>query len=418
MKHKDFFVVLALLFSVSVHAQTFVGSWSGKISFSGNSLHIVFNISENAESGTVCKMDSPDQGVKGIPASIELVSSDSISIRVPNLGIEYNGKLTDGVIHGTFSQAGLQLGLDLKNERLVYHRPQNPEAPYPYTTEEIEFVNEDANAILSGTLTYPVGYEKGKKIPVIVMVTGSGPQNRDSEIYEHKPFLVIADYLARNGYATLRYDDRAVGKSTGRYQAETTREVAKDAALAVKYLRETRRFSEIGILGHSEGGCVVFMLGAEKLIDFGISMAGMGVRGDECLYQQGVAIAKQSGQEYQFTKEQLRDYLKGERIPWYDFFLDYDPASDIRETTCPVFVMNGEKDLQVIAASNVEAIRNNLPQNTKSRVKIYPGLNHLFQECTTGVPAEYIHIEQTISPIVLEDMVDWLKQIQDEQKQM
>lgn len=416
MKHKDFFVVLALLFSVSVHAQTFVGSWSGKISFSGNSLHIVFNISENAESGTVCKMDSPDQGVKGIPASIELVSSDSISIRVPNLGIEYNGKLTDGVIHGTFSQAGLRLGLDLKNERLVYHRPQNPEAPYPYTTEEIEFVNEDANAILSGTLTYPVGYEKGKKIPVIVMVTGSGPQNRDSEIYEHKPFLVIADYLARNGYATLRYDDRAVGKSTGRYQAETTREVAKDAALAVKYLRETRRFSEIGILGHSEGGCVVFMLGADKLIDFGISMAGMGVRGDECLYQQGVAIAKQSGQEYQFTKEQLRDYLKGERIPWYDFFLDYDPASDIRETTCPVFVMNGEKDLQVIAASNVEAIRNNLPQNTKSRVKIYPGLNHLFQECTTGVPAEYIHIEQTISPIVLDDMVDWLKQIQDEQK--
>lgn len=140
-------------------------------------------------------------------------------------------------------------------------------------------------------------------------------------------------------------------------------------------------------------------------------MAGVGIQGDECLYQQGVAIAKQFGQEYQFTKKQLRDYLKGTMSPWYEFFLDYNPASDISKTTCPIFVMNGEKDLQVIASSNVEAIRNNLPKNKKSKVKIYPGLNHLFQECTTGVPTEYINIKQTISPIVLEDIVDWLKQI-------
>lgn len=297
------------------------------------------------------------------------------------------------------------------NSILPHYRPQNPLPPYPYTTEEIEFVNDEANATLSGTITYPVGYIQGKKVPVVVMVTGSGPQNRDSEIYEHKPFLIIADYLARNGYATLRYDDRCVGKSTGRFQAETTKEVAKDAALAVKYLRDTKKFSKIGVLGHSEGGNVAFMLGANKLIDFAITMAGVGVQGDECLYQQGIAIAKQSGQEYQLTKEQLREYLIGTMSPWYEFFLDYDPASDISKTTCPVLVMNGEKDLQVIASSNVEAIKGNLPKNKKSQVKIYPGLNHLFQECTTGLPTEYINIEQTISPIVLEDIAAWLKQL-------
>lgn len=411
MKNKALSVLFALLLSITAFAQNFTGSWTGIISAGGSSLHIVFNISQDAEGNTVCTMDSPDQSVKGIPAQIVFESSDSISIRISNLGIEYNGKFNGDMICGVYSQLGLELDLDLKNEQIVYNRPQNPLPPYPYTTEEIEFVNDEANATLSGTITYPVGYIQGKKVPVVVMVTGSGPQNRDSEIYEHKPFLIIADYLARNGYATLRYDDRCVGKSTGRFQAETTKEVAKDAALAVKYLRDTKKFSKIGVLGHSEGGNVAFMLGANKLIDFAITMAGVGVQGDECLYQQGIAIAKQSGQEYQLTKEQLREYLIGTMSPWYEFFLDYNPASDISKTTCPVLVMNGEKDLQVIASSNVEAIKGNLPKNKKSQVKIYPGLNHLFQECTTGLPTEYINIEQTISPIVLEDIAAWLKQL-------
>lgn len=411
MKNKALSVLFALLLSITAFAQNFTGSWTGIISAGGSSLHIVFNISQDAEGNTVCTMDSPDQSVKGIPAQIVFESSDSISIRISNLGIEYNGKFNGDMICGVYSQLGLELDLDLKNEKIVYNRPQNPLPPYPYTTEEIEFVNDEANATLSGTITYPVGYIQGKKVPVVVMVTGSGPQNRDSEIYEHKPFLIIADYLARNGYATLRYDDRCVGKSTGRFQAETTKEVAKDAALAVNYLRDTKKFSKIGVLGHSEGGNVAFMLGANKLIDFAIIIAGVGVQGDECLYQQGVAIAKQSGQEYQLTKEQLREYLIGTMSPWYEFFLEYDPASDISKTTCPVLVMNGEKDLQVIASSNVEAIKGNLPKNKKSQVKIYPGLNHLFQECTTGLPTEYINSEQTISPIVLEDIAAWLKQL-------
>lgn len=411
MKCKVFFLAVSLMFSGIIQAQNIVGSWSGKISYGANSIQIVFNFSENTKGEVVCTMDSPNQSVKGIPASVSYMSSDSISIQVPNYGIEYTGKLKEGVIRGIYSQAGFKTEIDLHYGLLEYKRPQNPKEPYPYMTEEVKFINDEIEAVLSGTITYPVGYDKRKKVPVILLITGSGPQNRDNEIYEHKSFLIIADYFARNGYATLRYDDRSVGKSTGKYQAETTKEVAKDAELALKFLRKSKQFSKIGALGHSEGANVVFMLGAKRLIDFAICMAGMGLKGDDCLYEQAVTIADNNGQKYQFTKEQFRTYLKETGIPWYNFFLDYDPAFDINKTVCPVFAMNGEKDMQVIATSNLEAIRKNLPKNKESRIKLYPGLNHLFQECNTGLPTEYLEIEQTISPLVLEDMVDWLRHL-------
>lgn len=412
MKYKTTFAVLVLtLCTTAIYPQNIVGPWSGKVCYGSNSIQITFNISENTDGKTMCTMDIPGQSVKGIPASVLYISSDSVSISIPSYGIEYHGKLADSVISGTYSQAGFETEVTLHYGKPEYNRPQTPGIPYPYMTEEVKFTNDEADATLSGTITYPVGYKKGGKIPVILMVTGSGPQNRDNEIYEHKSFLIIADYFARNGYATLRYDDRSVGESTGEYQAETTMEVAEDAEVALKFLQESGQFSEIGVLGHSEGANVAFILGARKLIDFAICMAGMGVRGDDCLYEQAVAIAEKSGQKYQLNKEQLRNYLKGTKIPWYDFFIDYDPSSDISKTTCPVFVMNGEKDMQVIATSNVGAIQQYLPKNRKSRIEIYSGLNHLFQECDTGLPAEYINIEQTISPLVLEDMVNWLKHI-------
>lgn len=411
MKNKIVLTVLGIILSTTVYSQNIAGSWIGKVNYGTNSINIVFNISENETGEYTCTTDIPDHSIKGITTTILFISSDSISVRLPYYDISYNGKLHEDIIRGIYSQAGFETEVFLNHFMPNYQRPQNPKPPYPYYTEEVLIANNEAGVSLSGTLTFPIGYQKGEKVPVVLLITGSGPQNRDNELYEHKPFLIIADYFARNGYATLRYDDRSVGKSTGRYQAETTIEVAEDAEQALSFLRNSKQFSTIGALGHSEGANVVFMLGAKRLIDFAISMAGMGIKGDDCLYEQAVIIAAQSNQKYQLSKEQLRDYLKSTQVPWYDFFLDYDPTSDISKTLCPVFVINGEKDMQVIAKSNVKAITNTLPKNKKSRFKIYPGLNHLLQECDTGLPAEYINIEQTISPVVLDDMIEWLNHL-------
>lgn len=393
-------------FSIAISAQNISGSWIGQIH---EGLHIVFNFLRDSNGKEICTMDSPDQSYKGIPASLLFISADSVSIYVPVGKISYKGKLSNEEIRGTFSQNGTDLNMNLKAGRLEYKRPQNPTKPYPYSTEEVTFINKGANVTLSGTITYPTGYKEGDKILIVLMVTGSGPQNRDSELYGHKLFLVIADFFARNGIATLRYDDRAVGKSTGKYQAPTTKEVADDAQSGLEFLRRMKQFSKVGILGHSEGANVAFMLGSKKLIDFAISMAAMGIKGDEGLYQQAKKVAEISGHEYPMSKEQLRKYLLNLQNSWFKYFLDYDPTFDIQNTVCPVFAINGDKDLQVISSANISAIEKNMPRNGKSQVKVYPGLNHLFQECITGLPSEYSNIEQTISPVVLKDMVDWIK---------
>lgn len=385
------------------------GDWMGKLNLGPQSLTIVLHVNCNAQGEVKCTLDSPDQGVKGIAVETDYCSSDSISVSIASLALSFQGKLKGDEIVGTFIQ-GQSFPLILKRGEEKLNRPQNPVAPYPYKTEEVAFKNVADGATLVGTLSYPVGYKKGKP-PVVLMVTGSGQENRDEEIFDHKPFLVIADYLARHGVATLRYDDRGFGKSTGGdVEHATTLDFMRDAASGVDFLRTSKQFGKVGILGHSEGGSIAFMLGAKGKVDFVISMAGIGVKGDTALTAQANNILELTGQSMRFSTHQYRMNAIIERSPWLNFFIDYDPSGDISKTLCPVMAINGSRDVQVIPSLNLMGIKAHLKPNSKNIIKEYPSFNHLFQHCKTGNVLEYRMIEETISPEVLEDIVRFIKQ--------
>ena len=381
----------------------------GKLNLGPQSLTIVLHVNCDAQGKAECMLDSPDQGAKGIAVETDYCSSDSVSVSLASLALSFQGKLKGDEIVGTFTQ-GQSFPLILKRGEEKLNRLQNPVAPYPYKTEEVAFKNVADGATLVGILSYPVGYKKGKT-PVVLMVTGSGQENRDEEIFDHKPFLVIADYLARHGVATLRYDDRGFGKSTGGdVEHATTLDFMRDAASGVDFLRTSKQFGKVGILGHSEGGSIAFMLGAKGKVDFIISMAGIGVKGDTALTAQANKILELTGQSMRFSTHQYRMNAIIERSPWLNFFIDYDPSGDISKTLCPVMAINGSRDVQVIPSLNLMGIKAHLKPNSKNIIKEYPSLNHLFQHCKTGNVLEYRMIEETISPEVLEDIVRFIKQ--------
>ena len=389
--------------------QQISGPWTGQLDLGAQKLTIVLHFDKDASGKDVCTMDSPDQSAKGIPATLNFISADSVNIAVPSIGMTYAGKLNEGKLKGSFSQMGMNLPLDMKPGEVKHNRPQHPVEPYPYQTKEIAFQNEAANAWFAGTLVYPEGYKEGDKVPVLIMVTGSGAENRDEEVFDHKPFLVIADYLARHGVASLRFDDRGVGKSTGSMEGATTKDFAEDALAGIEMLRGLKQFSKVGVLGHSEGGSVAFMLGAKQKVDFIISMAGVGAKGDTALTAQANRTYELMGVPMQVNVAQYRAQVAQLNSPWLNYFLDYDPVPDIQGTSCPVLAINGDKDVQVVSSLNLKGIETALPRNEKNLVKEYPGLNHLFQHCTTGLPTEYAGIEETISEEVLRDMATWIK---------
>ena len=413
---KVLFTVLLSVAAMAIQAQVnattaLLGAWSGKLNVGAMSLTLVLHL-EQADGYVKVSLDSPDQGAKGIPAFKEYLSDDSLAVKVEMIGMTYRARLKEGQLDGTFSQNGFSTKLVLARGVAEVKRPQMPQSPYPYTTEEVTFRNEKDGATLAGTLTWPVGYNKNaKKKPVVVLlVSGSGQQNRDEEVFDHKPFLVIADYLARQGIATLRYDDRATGKSVGgEVRNATTADFSRDAAAGIDFLRSNNAFSKVGILGHSEGGSIAFMLGALKKVDFIVSLAGPGVKGDTLLAAQGNRILALSGQPANMTVEKYRQQEAVQQVPWIKWFCDYDPSDDIRNTRCPVFALNGDRDCQVLSSLNLEAFRRLLPASKCNKIKEYPALNHLFQHCTTGLPTEYGQIEETISPEVLEDISAWIQ---------
>lgn len=390
-----------------------LGSWSGKLKVGVMSLTIVLHL-EQADGYVAVSLDSPDQGAKGISAFKEYLSDDSLAIKVESIGVTYRAKLKDGKLDGKFVQHGFTIPLELTQGVPEVKRPQTPQPPFPYETEEVTFRNERDSATLAGTLTWPVGYNaKSKQKPmVVIFVSGSGQQNRDEELFEHKPFLVLADYLARQGIATLRYDDRATGQSVGGdVKNATSEDFARDALAGIDYLRNRKAFSKVGILGHSEGGLIAFILGGKKKVDFIVSLAGPSVKGDTLLATQGNRIMILSGQLPNMSVKKYREKVAEMNNPWINWFIDYDPSDDIRQTRCPVFALNGDRDCQVISTLCLPAFQRLLPTSKKNRIKQYPGLNHLFQHSATGVPTEYGEIEETISPEVLSDIAEWINSI-------
>jgi pimeloyl-ACP methyl ester carboxylesterase len=411
MMKRIFSLLILLFFIVNGFSQTISGSWKGTLTFGQQKLAIVLHIQTDQHGKTTCLMDSPDQSVKGIPVVLDTLSKDSISLSVPQIGMTYSGRIHQQQIDGTFSQNGLTVPLVFRPGVIVRNRPQNPTPPFPYRTQEVSFTNKKAPAVLSGTLTYPIGYRKGKKVPVVLMVSGSGLQNRNEEIFDHQPFLVLADYLARHGIASLRYDDRSYGKSTGDARSATTKDFAEDAQAGIETLRKMGRFNKVGVLGHSEGASIAFMLGARKLSDFVISLAGIGVKGDTALTAQLNRITELEGVPAHETVGQYRSNAEKQNSPWLNYFINYNPSSDIRNTHCPVMAIDGSKDTQVIASLNLTAIRGLLPKNKKNLIKEYPGMNHMFQRCKTGLNNEYANIDETIDPLVLKDIVTWIRSL-------
>lgn len=390
-----------------------IGSWTGKLDLGVAKLTLVFHLKQ-ADGHVNVTMDSPDQSANGIPCKTDFLSYDSLAVSVKSINASYSGRLKDGKIVGTFMQNGMSLPLVLTKGTEELKRPQNPQPPFPYETEEVTFRNERDSATLAGTLMWPVGYNpKSKQKPLVVLfVTGSGQENRDEEIFDHKPFLVIADYLARQGIASLRYDDRATGASKGGdVRNATSEDFARDATAGLEYLRSRKAFSKVGIIGHSEGGLIGFLLGAQGKTDFLVSLAGPGVKGDTLTASQGNWMMEMFGGVGTMTVDSIRKMEQFQKVRWYQWFADYDPSANIAATRCPVFALNGNRDCQVISSLNLTAIERLLPKSKKNLIKEYPGLNHLFQHCTTGLMNEYRQIEETISPEVLSDIAEWINRL-------
>lgn len=460
-----------LAWGIPLNAQTgeavVVGEWTGTLDAGGTKLAIVFHIEAGPDGSFTGSLDSPDQGAFGIPVSGVRVDGDEITFEVAAARAEYRGTVAgDGEsLSGVWSQGGATLPLDLRkdgdgrSERPP--RPQEPSEPLPYDVEEVTIRHEAAGIELAGTLTTPRG---PGPFPAAVLVSGSGPQDRDESIAGHKPFLVLADHLTRAGIAVLRYDDRGAGRSTGVHATATTEDFAADALAAVAFAVAQPRVAgdRVGIVGHSEGGLVGPMAAARSDdVAFVVMLAGPGVTGLEILLEQGRLIARAGGSdpavvemnarvqtglaeiaaaepdpeaaeprmrsflhdeiagipegvreavEAQFTSELLDQTIETVNGPWFRFFMHHDPRPDLRRLDVPVLALFGEKDLQVPPAQSAGEVERALTASSSPdwSVRTLDGLNHLFQEAETGNPAEYARLEQTMSPEALSTVSDWI----------
>lgn len=420
-----------LLSAVALCASAQQGTWKGNLKVQGITLPLVFHLSENAST-----LDSPAQGAKGIPVTREQLADGTLRLAVPSIGATYEGKLSGQQISGRFTQNGFSLPLDLTPGDDVVRRPQTPVAPFPYKEEQVSFAN--GGFTFNGTLVLPEN--ASKSTPVVVMLTGSGQQNRDEEIYGHKPFAVIADALARQGIASFRYDDRAWGDSTADFSRFTTADFKADAIAAVSLMRE--RFARVGALGHSEGGTIALMLAADGKVDFAASLAGMAVSGMQTLVMQNRQAIAQLGLPANVTdpycqavertltaigegrtptdaelagvpaqlKSALEQSVKQCSTPYFQHFLKLDIRPSLPSVKCPVLALNGTLDQQVDATSNLAALEKGLTHSALT-LKRLDGLNHLFQHCTTGSVVEYQQIEETIAPEVLTTLTDWISSL-------
>ena len=457
---KKFFLLLLTIFFASMSsAQNIAGTWSGVLSVPNTKLRIVFNITAQ-NSAYMSTMDSPDQGAFGLPTTRTTFTDNKLEIVATQLGLFYRGNFEGDSIVGTFNQGGLAFPLVLKRSEKPQSRYyQTPQGPFPYISEQVTIVNDKDNISLGGTFTRP---QKGGQFATVILVSGSGPNDRDETIFGHKPFLVLSDFLTRNGFAVVRYDKRGIGQSTGDYGKASITDFVRDAASVLEFMKSRKDVDKehIYIIGHSEGSIIAAMMASQNSgIDGIVSMAGPGIKGLEIVQDQNrinmtaqginpdtieylLALNRNilqeaiacDGSENASTslKTQLASFwehlpvtiknqtgkeafvdnnFKAMITPSYRSFLATDPAEWWDKIHCAVLAINGEKDTQVLAEKNLNAIRQALlkANNRNFEIKSYPQLNHLFQNCNTGFVNEYGTITQTISPQVLEDILKWLQ---------
>ena len=466
------FITAGMTLFNPVQADTFPdgeieGIWLGTLKFSGIELRIIFTISRSPDNTLIATYDVPEQNVTGVPVDEITFSNRNVRLEIIPIEGVFEGKLSEDAakIHGNWTQSGMTLPLVLErtHTKLVIKRPQEPKEPFPYRIEEVVFKNIDPGITLAGTLTLPPS--KGT-FPAVLLLSGSGAQDRDEAVFGHRPFLVLADYLTRRGIAVLRVDDRGVGASTGDFGDATALDYASDAMAGVTFLKSRKEINHelIGLVGHSEGGMIASMVAVQSPdIAFIVLIASPGMAIKKMEYSEQARTLKANGanddliarsrilQERLFAvisqeidgkvvqdefTSIITEFLKGlseeERkitgiseenqeayihdqfqklhSPWFRFYLPYDPGTVLQKVTCPVLAVNGEKDVQVTPKENLQAIIRALKAggNKNYTVKELPSLNHLLQTAETGNISEYGKIEETMSQTALQIIGDWI----------
>lgn len=448
---KNFLFLFTFLLSInSIQSQEITGDWYGSLNVQGTVLPLIFHLQKN-DSTYSSTMDSPTQGGYNIKFDQTHYDNSILEMEIEAAMVKYKGNYNKETqtIKGTFNQRGMSFPLNLNREKKTteINRPQEPKKPFPYNSEDISFYNDVDKITLAGTLTTP---KNKKDFPTVILITGSGAQNRNEEIMNHKPFLVISDYLTRNGIAVLRYDDRGVGESEGDYSKANSKDLSRDTEAAIKYLKSKKEINnnKIGLIGHSEGGLIAPMIASNsKDVSFLVLLAAPGLKGEELLLLQKKLTEQKSGineiavnksQEifkgsydiistYKGNNEGLRNMLKeyfnqkfnnaiGEgqlnsliqslTSPWMKYFIKYDPTLALEKIDVPVLALFGKNDLQVPAIENSKVFEE--VDNKNIEIVQLDNLNHLFQKSKTGLPSEYSNIEQTISPKVLDIISKWI----------
>lgn len=431
-----------------------VGDWQGTLSVPGAELRLVFHIERDGESLST-KIDSIDQGANGIPTGETTVSGTRLKVTVPAIGGNFEGELQDdGTLTGTWTQgpAALPLILARQTEPIELHRPQEPKAPFPYREEEVTFKNKAADVTLAGTLTLPKG---DGPFAAAVLISGSGPQDRDEALMGHRPFFVLADHLTRAGLAVLRYDDRGTAASTGDFEGATSLDFADDVRAAVAFLEARADITDIGLVGHSEGGLIAPLVAVDtEAVDYIVLLAAPARPGKRIMLDQterlfggrGVAserlaelrtlqskvfelsfddgktaelkqalgelIKFQSGgalsaDDMETRVESELENLKG---AWFRFFLSHDPAPVLAKVRQPILALGGAKDFQVPATDNLGLMAEILKKAGHEDFETVEleNLNHLFQNADTGLVDEYAKIEETFAPVAMEKVSSWI----------
>ncbi|HPB19832.1 MAG TPA: alpha/beta fold hydrolase [Bacteroidales bacterium] len=463
---KNIIFTFIILLNLTLSAQELQGYWQGQLNNELQKINMQFAFSyDSSRSSYIAYLTIPQQMIIRLKINKISVADDSIKINISNFAAKYHGKIFDNdSIIGNWYQSGMSLPLILYRisevDTFSFNRPQNPLPPFPYISKDVEFYNKKDKIKLAGTITIP---DSISKHPAVVLISGSGPQDRDESLAFHKPFALIADRLTKAGIVVLRYDDRGVAKSEGNFSIATTFDFADDAKAAINWLKNQPFVDKnnIGVIGHSEGGIIAFYLASkEKNLKFAIALAGVTIPCDQLIALQTKKMMQLYDMPTQITEAYYNFYLQALQIIktetndkwknildslfnanfnnldssllskynidkslinqltfsynniWLKTFINIDPSDYLKNLNCNTLALFGSKDVQVPAAENEEMFKQIAMCKKKSCVvesMTFEGLNHLFQHANTGSTEEYALIEETMSDDVLETIINWIQ---------